>query len=414
MRHLIINVGLGTSGGSESLAGAIVYSINRHRPDVVHFVVTEKSEQETLPIVKRLMEEEEVEAEVRVLRLKAGSEYDCREVFSEVKDYLAKLKREDQKAKIEVDFTAGTKPMSAGVVLSGCVVGAEDFSYVQTKIEDGKPVKGSESLKSFPEISEYRIEELKKLFMFSFDHYAFLSALEILKNMEEISNASDVLRFVEHWREIVNFYLSWDLFAHPFEKVKGTPGVPEYNKAFLGKLGNPTFRYREVYFLADLLNNAERRIQEGKFDDAVARLYRAVEMIAQIKLHSYGIETSDVEIERLPEGIKEKYAVLRNERGKVQLPLYRSYELLGDLGDELGKNFFEDHELRNLLERRNNSILAHGLNPVSEQECLSLQEKVLELAFLLHRDLKKIMGEGQFPKYREIDDNLQKLEVETS
>jgi hypothetical protein len=54
------------------------------------------------------------------------------------------------------------------------------------------------------------------------------------------------------------------------------------------------------------------------------------------------------------------------------------------------------------------------LNPVSEQECLSLQEKVLELAFLLHRDLKKIMGEGQFPKYREIDDNLQKLEVETS
>ena len=41
--------------------------------------------------------------------------------------------------------------------------------------------------------------------------------------------------------------------------------------------------------MADLLNNAQRRIDEGKYDDAVARLYRANELIAQITLTKFGV-----------------------------------------------------------------------------------------------------------------------------
>lgn len=407
MRHLIINVGLGTSGGAESLADALLLSIKDCNPDVVHFVITEKSGQSVFPIVKELMKERRVKAEVKELRLKAGSEYDCREVFSEIKNYIENLKQEDREAEILVDFTAGTKPMSVGLVLSGCVVGAERFSYVQTKSEDGSPVRGEEEVNSFYEISEYRFEELKRLFVFSFDHYDFSSALEVLDRIKKVSNLSEIQKFVETWRRIASLYLRWDLFDHPSgEEVKGIPGVPDRNKAFLGKLGNPNFPLRDLYFLADLLNNAQRRIKQKKFDDAVARLYRAVELVAQIKLRSWGIETSDVDVERLPEGLKDKYASLRNERGKIQLPLYRSYELLAHLGEELGRNFFEDHELRNLLERRNNSILAHGFEPVSEENCFALCARVRKLASLLGRDVERAMKEAEFPDYHEVESNI--------
>ncbi len=57
MKHLLITVGLGTSGGPESLAGAIVRSIETHNPDVVHFVVTKESDSITLPLVEQMIEE---------------------------------------------------------------------------------------------------------------------------------------------------------------------------------------------------------------------------------------------------------------------------------------------------------------------------------------------------------------------
>jgi len=48
--------------------------------------------------------------------------------------------------------------------------------------------------------------------------------------------------------------------------------------------------------IADILNNARRRMKEGKYDDAMARLYRTVELIAQYRLKmKYEIDTSDVD-----------------------------------------------------------------------------------------------------------------------
>lgn len=408
MKHLLITVGLGTSGGPESLAGAIVRSIETHNPDVVHFVVTKESDSITLPLVEQMIEERELLfSEKNKIYLTDGEERDFQRVFFQIKSYIEKLREEDPKARITVDFTAGTKPMSVGMVLGGCVAGVDNFSYILSKGEGGRALKGGETILSFGQAFAYQIEEMKKLFAFCFDRYDFSSASGILIKMEKIINTSSVQEFVEKWQEIVNFYFQWDLFNHPCESFKGISGIPKRNKAFLGKLNNPRLRERDIYFLADLINNAQRRIEEKKFDDAVARLYRAVELIAQINLRVRGIETSNVDTECLPQELKNKYESLRNDRGKIRLSLYKSYELLNDLGEELGQSFFDDYELRNLLEKRNNSILAHGFSPVSEEDCLNLKKKILNLACLLHKDIAQIMEEGKFPDYEEVRVNLQ-------
>jgi CRISPR-associated protein (TIGR02710 family) len=135
--------------------------------------------------------------------------------------------------------------------------------------------------------------------------------------------------------------------------------------------------------IPDLLNNAKRRMDEGKYDDAVARLYRTTELIAQHRLkENYGISSSDVDLMKLKilleEKTVEKYEKMRDKDGKIKLPLNKDYELLNDLKDDLGKKFFDDQELENLRSKRNFSILAHGLEPVKREDAERMFRKVKE------------------------------------
>ena len=128
----------------------------------------------------------------------------------------------------------------------------------------------------------------------------------------------------------------------------------------------------------DLLANARRRADlEQKFDDAAARLYRAVELLAQVELKEiYGIETSDVKDEVIPETLKREYLLKYkdNRDGRIRMPLFASYQLLKELGNRRGERFFEvyESEIRPVLSLRNSSILAHGLNSIDEKTFRSL------------------------------------------
>ena len=132
------------------------------------------------------------------------------------------------------------------------------------------------------------------------------------------------------------------------------------------------------YYLPDLLNNAQRRIDEEKFDDATARLYRVAELISQIRLYERGLidkkrlESDKVfHIEKknivknfplnLIEFVSKQPDFQNSDKKTVKLALKDNYELLKLLNDELAIKFLEDKNLDNALASRNNSILAHGL-----------------------------------------------------
>ena len=98
-------------------------------------------------------------------------------------------------------------------------------------------------------------------------------------------------------------------------------------------------RGRKESLVVDLLNNASRRAEEGKYDDAVARLYRCIELIAQIKLKErFGIDTSDVDLKLIPEEVKDELERKRDEKGRIKIGLSDSYKLLSAFNDELGGN----------------------------------------------------------------------------
>jgi hypothetical protein len=114
-------------------------------------------------------------------------------------------------------------------------------------------------------------------------------------------------------------------------------------------------------------------------DDAVGRLYRALVLLAQIRLQQIaGIHSGDVELEKLPEAQQEVYSKKRSPyNGKIQLGLERSYGLLNDLGDLLGQTYQRQADLiRDILAIRHNSLFAHGLQPITLAEYQHVSEAI--------------------------------------
>ena len=82
--------------------------------------------------------------------------------------------------------------------------------------------------------------------------------------------------------------------------------------------------------------------------------------------------------------------------------MYSLYELLDDLGEEIGRTFKKemdkkDSKLKKLLAMRNNSILAHGFGPVSESTYKEMLNTVKKFTKLGVSELDEYMDRVKFP-----------------
>jgi CRISPR-associated protein (TIGR02710 family) len=118
----------------------------------------------------------------------------------------------------------------------------------------------------------------------------------------------------------------------------------------------------------DLLNNAERRAYQERFDDAVGRLYRAMELAAQLALKlGHQLETGAIDLEKLPESLRGRYALKQEQLGDtaLKLGLRASYDLLAELRDPVGLCWTERRQkLLDALNTRNISLFAHGFRSI--------------------------------------------------
>jgi CRISPR-associated protein (TIGR02710 family) len=133
-----------------------------------------------------------------------------------------------------------------------------------------------------------------------------------------------------------------------------------------------------------------RALAEGRYDDAVARLYRAIEAFAQATLHTHGFtDTGKVLLEKIPEALRSEWQT-RAEDDLLKLGLQDDYKLLAALGDDAATRFTQlklDDPQASLLSARNHSILAHGYAPVSKETAEKLFASAMTLTCIQKSDL---------------------------
>ena len=330
----------------------------------------------------------------------------CYEKALECFDWIAKeLPPESPKV---VDVTGGTKAMTAALAIAAVARGAA-FSYVGGERRDkgglGVVESGSERLRESVNPWELFAVEAKRNAARYFNTHQFEAAAEelaaIMPRLRELDRS-----LLEPIRDAAHAYLEWDRFEHeraveslreasrklserlPLVTSPIRAVLADFHRTLVGTLASlnmlrgQTKNFAEPHPLmaADLVANAARRIEEGRNDDAVARLYRALEFIGQYAFEGkFKVPTGSVPPEVLPEQIRSDYEAKYREAGEphLKLPLLATFRALQEAGDPLGARFSADfEEIKKLMSARNESILAHGSKPVKKQTAEKLMEIV--------------------------------------
>jgi CRISPR-associated protein (TIGR02710 family) len=313
-------------------------------------------------------------------------------------DRVAAWLHDHAEAEVIADFTGGTKAMSAALALAAlrwpCTV-----SYVggteRTKEGIGVVVSGKEQILRSQNPAD-------ALGLLAFDaalellrHHAFAAAAALLQ--DTIRRVTDLARKHElaALKLLAEALADWDRFQHrdALNKLRDLPKHGHNLEAALGRqpaqailretarlqshLGNllpadgsPAAKRPSRALILDLLANARRRMDEQRWDDATARLYRAIEATAQLLLAERGIpDTGSVPLKKIPEPLRTEFAP-RAESGQVRLALQEAWRLLQQLDSPAAAPFFAANladPVKSPLAVRNQSILAHGFAPATEK-----------------------------------------------
>lgn len=396
-------------GGTPS---PVIFSLNHSKPDYICFFVSKQSRnmlaEEILP---------KLNFQPRLYDYIVTSNAD---LLSECYSALAKKlpevmeKWDIASEQICVDYTGGTKTMSAALVLA-TIEQSCFFSYVggdeRSKGGLGVVLDGKEKMYFLDNPWDQIALAEKKEVAILFNKARYASAAEVLERC--ISKVSKEQKpFFQALQDMIKGYDFWDRFQHEESKkylfrsqnlllalssekkeLKSLVNQMEENLSFLQNLLTANKPY--IFYFWDLLGNAKRRADlEHKFDDALARLYRALEVLGQLELkEKFEIETSNIKETSIPERIKEEFIIKYKDKndGKIKIPLYASFKLLDELDNDLGKEFIQayEKEIRPILEQRNSSILAHGFKPIKKETFEKLWEVVLRFSKTKEENLPK-------------------------
>jgi len=340
----------------------------------------------------------------------------CIHALRRLDGFVADWLRRGQGFRLAVDYTGGTKTISGALVLWArrwpCI-----FSYVggkaRTRDGVGVVITGQEQVVACSNPWNALGYQAAEQACAAFDSGRFGTAERILEDTRVRVDEQRVKQEMTALFSVVNAYSAWDRFDHraavnklaqlnryenDLRAVLGEQPAAELlelsleHREFLEKIVNSADATTEL--VRDLLANALRRAREDRYDDAVARLYRAVEAWAQIRLRDgFGIDTSQVPCDRIPEPLRDRW-MPRAASGNLSIGLQDAYELLEALGDPVGSDFrnLDLNGPKSPLAARNRSILAHGWHPISRSDYDALWSKLQALTCIAPDQLPR------FPK----------------
>ncbi|RMF78481.1 MAG: TIGR02710 family CRISPR-associated protein [Planctomycetota bacterium] len=400
---IIITVGTGRS--RHDIASAISYSVRDSGAKRAVFLCSDKTHDETLPLILDNLgwAPDAAHCVVDV----CTNPDDVQQLFLKWAKSWPQWVRDGES--VVVDFTSGTKPMSAAAFAVAIARGATQVSYVTgARDETGRvlPDKPMKVQRITPNLVLARRQlQLADQYFSEGDYAAAAVQTEALKKKDAIAHKGLHLR-AQCVHAVSRVYEAWMRFDWKQALSRLREGRRYCQDSVHLEDPEQLRRNEEVIsaaeegrkkalpnaaMCADLLNNIEFCLRRRRWDDALSRMYRTTEMLAQLRLSAkYNLEsTSKIPLNELPERMKSKFC-RRAANDSVKLGLKDAYQLLYERGDELGREFqcsygaFDAAKparpLKNLLQVRNSSLLAHGYQPIAESKARDLFQRVQALA----------------------------------
>ena len=396
--------------GYKLLAHKLYSTINKICPNYVVFFASQIS-QETIHYINELFKQNNDEfienEDYEIVSLESIDNFnDCFETFE---NKIWEIEKNRDNSRIIMDYTSGTKTMSAAMACCGMFY-SKDLISVGGDRSTGEVSAGTELInyqnlyKIYDRFALMRIRN-------NFNANRFIPCIDILNYIVGLNiHKGSILHLCKsyyYWTtmQIEKAYSHMkqvDLNTSELAEIKGDL---ENNLNALGIMVNSRSQnLKNCYILASLINNAVRKSDNYRHDDAIARLYRSFELIAQIRLSNYSLQSSDIDVKVLEKNNVSQEFIddleKTREDGKIRIGLEKDFVLLNELNDDLGRYYFEnENKIKDLTRKRNNSILAHGLESQSKEDFDKFLEVVVDLARKLDKDMDKFLNQTKFAKF---------------
>lgn len=324
--------------------------------------------------------------------------------YAEIRRGLAGwLKRRDLgDREVAVDITCATKAMSAALALAA-VERLSTFRYVggdaRNRRNLGVVDDGSEQVfESRNPWNTYAVRDLERASVLMRGYYADLAAEVLGGAAERCDNSmrtkltvlSSLVRSFAHADrfDFKSARASYRRYYREVPFVVRDDSLAEQAKtAFsrwkrLNEQTKDSGRTPGRETVLELIANADRRAVQSRYDDAVGRLYRAVELHVQgLAKERFGDELGRLRLQSLPGDAARSW--MRREYGEptdgsYKLGIEALFRVLRRFGGLPHDQTHSYDELKNHLQKRNNSLFAHGSIPVKERDYQEFRGAVLE------------------------------------
>lgn len=201
--------------------------------------------------------------------------------------------------------------------------------------------------------------------------FDYAGAARLLEETAARFASDETITTLRRWLSLCRAFDAWDRFDHETARQLLQTYRGQFVAHAIALDAIVAGKGHGFELVEDLLLNAARRAAQGRYDDGVGRLYRAVELTAQAWLRQrYDLDTSNVDVTRVPEAMKARLEKERDEKGVVKIGLLGAWDVIAAFPDDpIGATFLSERSaLLNFLSVRNGSLFAHGQRPIRAQD----------------------------------------------
>lgn len=317
-----------------------------------------------------------------------------------IREWLGKWRLRPQE--VYFDNTGGTKPMSAALAMAACESSIFRYHYVSGRRDKGElgivvsgteySISGSVLALKHREIAtrfyeqgyvEQAAQLLDEAAAMAADQQhtlrAYAALCRILGKLDRLDFRTDLAHELGRWQSAL--LVAWES-ADNREAAAWLPRFREHLAALHREVGANA---EHPACLRELLACARRRATQGLHDEAIARLYRAVELYGQDRLQrAFGAHLGVVNLNTLnpalAEQLRSRFSHCLTPDGRLKLALmnvYQALEFSPAENDRALRSTVYEH-LKDILQKRNDSWLAHGTRSASREDFEQTWRAVLQ------------------------------------